>query len=108
MGGWGVKIQPIINKSAYFTESCGVHFDMNKPPNLTGLASAITVEVPNPCIIKKSAATSFSQFFWDPFNSNGLTLITAWIINYIHYKVWMELLIHSQTSTVQLLKFGNE
>ena len=37
----------------------------------------------------------------------GLTLIPAWISNYIDYKVWDELLIYSQTSMVASLKFGN-
>ena len=27
--------------------------------------------------------------------------------NYMHYKVWVKLFIHSQTSAVQLLEFGN-
>ena len=31
----------------------------------------------------------------------------AWISNYIDYKVWVELLIYSQTSMVAPLKFGN-
>ena len=31
---------------------------------------------------------------------NWWWLISAWISNYIHNKVWTELLIHSQTSTV--------
>ena len=30
-----------------------------------------------------------------PFYQHGLTLIPAWISNYIHYNVWNELLIHS-------------
>ena len=37
-----------------------------------------------------------------------LTLIPAWISNYIRYKVWVKSLIHSQTSRVQPLKFGND
>ena len=37
-----------------------------------------------------------------PFYLRGLTLIPAWINNYIHYKVWDEI-----TCTVQPLKFGN-
>ena len=28
---------------------------------------------------------------WSPFNEHGLTLIPAWITNYIHYKVWGEI-----------------
>ena len=31
----------------------------------------------------------------------------TWISDYGHYIVWMKLLIHSQTSTVGLFKFGN-
>ena len=41
------------------------------------------------------------------FMKTGLTLIPAWISNYIDYKVWDELLIYSQTSMVASLKFGN-
>ena len=37
---------------------------------------------------------------WPP-SLNVLTLIPAWISNYIHHKVWGKLLSHSQTSTVQ-------
>ena len=44
---------------------------------------------------------------WGPFYKHGLTLIPAWIRNCIHIKCGMKLLIHSQTSTVQPLKFGN-
>ena len=36
-----------------------------------------------------------------------ITSIPAWISIYIHYNVFMKLLITSQTSTVQLLKFGS-
>ena len=28
---------------------------------------------------------------WAPFHLHGLTLIPAWISNYIHYKVWDEI-----------------
>ena len=28
---------------------------------------------------------------WVPFYQHGLTLIPAWISNYIHYKVWDEI-----------------
>ena len=35
------------------------------------------------------------------------TLIPSLISNYIHYKVWDEIIYHSQTSTVAPLKFGN-
>ena len=38
------------------------------------------------------------------FNFNPIIDIS----NYIHYKVVMKLLIHSQTSTMLLLKFGNK
>ena len=41
-------------------------------------------------------------FYW-----HGLTLIPACKSNYTHYQVWDELLSHSQTSTVEPLKFGN-
>ena len=34
------------------------------------------------------------------FYYHGLTLIPAWISNHIYDKIWLKLLIHSQTSTV--------
>ena len=40
-------------------------------------------------------------FMWSsvaPFSK--MDKIPAWISNYIHYKLWMKLLIHSKTSTV--------
>ena len=43
-----------------------------------------------------------------PFFKQSLTLTSAWLSNYIHYKVCGVLLILSQTSTGQPLKFGNE
>ena len=42
-----------------------------------------------------------------PFYHNGLTLNQAWTGNHISVKYGMKLLTHSQTSTVQPLKFGN-
>ena len=50
----------------------------------------------------KPKVVTWGSFYW-----HGLTLITVWINNYINLKCEMELLIHSQTSTVQPLKFGN-
>ena len=44
---------------------------------------------------------------WGLSYQYGLTLIPAWISNYIIIKCGMKLLIHSQTSKVQPLKFGN-
>ena len=41
-----------------------------------------------------------------PFNGHGLTAIPAWISNYIIIKHGLKLLIHSQTSTVQLRSLG--
>ena len=41
------------------------------------------------------------------FYFRGLTLIPAWINDYIYYEVGIKLLIHFQTSTVQPLEFGN-
>ena len=38
---------------------------------------------------------------WD-FYQHGLTLIPAWISDYIHYNVWHEFIIHTQTSFVGL------
>ena len=45
---------------------------------------------------------------WIKFNPSMdiPTYIPAWI--YIHYKVWNEIIHPFQTSTVQLMKFGNE
>ena len=37
---------------------------------------------------------SINIYFLGPFYLHGLTLIPAWISNYIHYKVWDEI-IHS-------------
>ena len=37
---------------------------------------------------------------WDPFYKHGLTLIPAWISNYIHFKCRVNLFIYSQCSTV--------
>ena len=38
---------------------------------------------------------------------HGMYSIPAWISNYIHYIVWMKLIVHFQISMVQPLKFGN-
>ena len=43
---------------------------------------------------------------WDP-SYHGITLIPAWIPNYMPSKCGIKLLIHPQTSTVKPLKFGN-
>ena len=43
-----------------------------------------------------------------PFYWHGIILIPAWISNYIHYKVWVKLLLHSRTSTVQPWKLGTD
>ena len=50
------------------------------------------------------------EFIWwisnrDPFYKHGLTLFLAWINDYM--QCGMKLFIHSQTSTMQPLKFGN-
>ena len=42
-----------------------------------------------------------------PFYQHGLTLIPAWIIYHMPVKFGIQLRIHSQTSTVTQLKFGN-
>ena len=42
-----------------------------------------------------------------PFSDMFFSYIPARICNYIHYKCGVKLLIHSQTSMVQPLKFGN-
>ena len=33
----------------------------------------------------------FMKILWAPFYYHGLTLIPAWISNYIHYNVWDEI-----------------
>ena len=43
----------------------------------------------------------------DPVYKHGLTLISAWINNCLHYKGWEKILIHSQNSTAAPLKFAN-
>ena len=48
-----------------------------------------------------------------PFHWHGLTLLSTWISNYIHYKMWDEIMypfqtINFQVSMGQLLKFGME
>ena len=40
-----------------------------------------------------------------PFYEEVLTLIPAWLSNYVHHEMWDE--IHFKTSTVVLLKFGS-
>ena len=42
-----------------------------------------------------------------PFYYYGLTLIPALTSDHIHYKNWMKLFIHFQTSTVASVTFGN-
>ena len=42
----------------------------------------------------------YSRHTSGPFCQHGLTLILAWISNYIHYKVWYKLRVHSQTLMV--------
>ena len=44
---------------------------------------------------------------WGAFYQYELPSIPAWIRNHIQYKVWDEMLIHSQILTAQPLKFGN-
>ena len=41
-----------------------------------------------------------------PFHWHGLTLIPGWASNYIHYKMWSELLIHAAIWTVEAMKLG--
>ena len=45
---------------------------------------------------------------WRPFCLGLNVLIPPWISNYIHYEARDEYIIHSQNSTLQLLKFENE
>ena len=42
-----------------------------------------------------------------PCSLYGLTLISAWISDHIHYEIWDQLLIHPLTSTGQPFKFRN-
>ena len=44
---------------------------------------------------------SWGHFYW-----HGLTVITTWISNYVHYTVWVKLRIHYQTTRVQLLNWS--
>ena len=37
------------------------------------------------------AQQNYVKISWAPFYLHGLTLIPAWISNYIHYKVWDEI-----------------
>ena len=41
------------------------------------------------------------------FSQHDLTIIPAWISDYINDKVWGQIINHSQTLTVAPLKFGN-
>ena len=50
---------------------------------------------------------NWQQMCMGPFYWHGLTLIPAWISNYIHSKCGMKLVINSQFSTEHPLKFGN-
>ena len=45
--------------------------------------------------------TYWKKYTWGPFYQHGLTLIPAWISDYIHYKVWDEI-------TYQFLNFNDE
>ena len=54
-----------------------------------------------------SGMTIFSCNDLVPFFLHGLTLIPAWISNYIHYNMWDEITNPFETSTVQQLNFGN-
>ena len=42
-----------------------------------------------------------------PFYQHSLTLIPAWVSNYVHYNVWDEIIYPFPTSMVKPLKFGN-
>ena len=44
---------------------------------------------------------------WESVYKLILTLIPAFISNYVHYIVWVKWFIHSQTSTVEPLNFRN-
>ena len=58
---------------------------------------------PEGCVLNQPVL----NYTWGPLYQHGLTLIPAWISNHMHSKVWDELSINSQTSTVAPLKFGN-
>ena len=45
---------------------------------------------------------------WAPFHKHGLTLISAWISNYIHYNVWDEItnpFLNFNGATVEVQEF---
>ena len=42
-------------------------------------------------IYNKAADVNWCQTTSSPFYLHGLTLIPAWISNYIHYKMWDEI-----------------
>ena len=48
------------------------------------------------------------QKAWGPLYRHGLSLIPAWISNYIHYKVWAALTYPSHPSMIQPSMFGNK
>ena len=53
-------------------------------------------------------AFALCKAFGAPFYKYGLNWYPAWIIKYIHYKVWDELYIHPHIHQLQPLKFGDE
>ena len=58
-------------------------------------------------IAKQHFARLLSILFRGLVYQHGLTLIPAWISNHMPSKIWDKLPIHSQTSTVAPLTFGN-
>ena len=51
--------------------------------------------------------SSLSNDFQGPFLLTWINLNPACISNYTYYKCGMQVLVHSQTSTIAPLKFGN-
>ena len=43
------------------------------------------------CEWHRSGYYCYVLYAWGPFHQHGLTLISAWIGNYIHYKMWDEI-----------------
>ena len=50
---------------------------------------------------------SLEGHIFGPFYHHGLTLIPSWISYHLPSKIWMKLLIHTETLMVASLKFGN-
>ena len=59
-------------------------------------------------VLITTAGKSHHRFFWGPFYWRGLTLIPAWISDYIHHKVWDEITYPVTNFNGSTLKLGNK